>query len=226
MFWLSHKLEDVPEGNDWLSAAEQAVLATKKFPKRINEWRLGRWTAKQAVCRYLGFSPALPSLASIEIRAAADGAPEPFRQDRLLPVSLSISHSAGLSFCVVGPPESALGCDLEEIRPLFVNFVRDYFAAEEAALLENLSSSEREQYALLIWSAKESALKSLREGLRRDTRSVVVSLDRADVATEWNRLTARCTVTSRTFHGWWQIYSGYVKAITSAHSGTAPRELD
>jgi 4'-phosphopantetheinyl transferase len=222
---LSRKIDDVPKRDDWLSAAERVVAAGKGFPKRRDDWMLGRWTAKQAIraCPAIPSDP--PGLSSIEIRAAPDGAPEPYVQDRRLPISLAISHSAGMSFCVVGPPDSAAGCDLELIRPLVSNFVEDYFVAEEAALLQNLAADDREAFTLLIWSAKESALKSLREGLRRDTRSVVVSVDRSQAVSGWDPLLVHCTITSRTFHGWWQIEGGYVKTITSAHPTAKPTEI-
>lgn len=225
LYWLSCKLDDVPKDDDWLSPAERTVAAEKRFAKRRDDWRLGRWTAKQAVCAYLTIPSDLAGLASLAIRAAPDGAPESYLQDQPLPVSLAISHSEGMSFCVVGPPDSAAGCDLELIRPLVINFVEDYFVVEEAALLGNISPSERDAYTLLIWSAKESALKSLREGLRRDTRSVLVSLDRSQPVSGWNPLLVRCTITSRAFHGWWQIAGGYVKTITAAHPASQPREI-
>ena len=225
LYWLSRKLDDVPNGDDWLSSAERAVATGKEFSKRRDDWILGRWTAKQAVCAYLAIPSDLPSLASIEIRAAPDGAPESFLQDQRLPVSLAISHSAGTSFCAVGPPDFAVGCDLEQIRPLVDNFVEDYFVAQEAARLQNLSPEDREAVTLLIWSAKESSLKSLREGLRRDTRSVVVSFDRSQAGTDWNPLLVRCTITARAFHGWWQIAAGYVRTITAAYPTPQPIEI-
>ena len=225
LYWLSRRLEEVPEGDDWLNAAERAIAAGKVFSKRRDDWKLGRWTAKQAVCAYLSIFPDLPSLASVEIRGAPDGAPEPFVRDQRLPVSLSISHSARTSLCALGPPDSGVGCDLELIQPLIDNFVEDYFVAQEAALVEGVSSDERAAFALLIWSAKESALKSLREGLRRDTRTVIVSFDRNRAKAGWNPLLVRCAITSRMFHGWWQITGGFVKTITAAQPIAEPVEI-
>ena len=208
-----------------MSAAERAIAVGKEFSKRRGDWMLGRWTAKQAVCAFLEIPSDLASLASLEIRAAPDGAPEPYLKDQHLPVSLGISHSAEMSFCAVGPTDSAVGCDLELVRPLVNNFVEDYFVEQEAARLESLSHEDREAFTLLIWSAKESALKSLREGLRRDTRSVIVSFERRQAATDWNPLLVRCTITSRAFYGWWQIAAGYVRTITAAHPTPQPIEI-
>ncbi len=49
-------------------------------------------------------------------------------------------------------------------------FVADYFAPEEQTLIAHSSPADRELMLALLWSAKESALKALREGLRLDTR--------------------------------------------------------
>ena len=70
----------------------------------------------------------------------------------------------------------ALGCDLELVEPRSDRFVADYLTAAEQQLVLG-AGPERDLVANLIWSAKESALKVLRVGLRRDTRSVEVTLD-------------------------------------------------
>src|SRR5262249_33728989 len=77
---------EVPQGNDWLSAAELATLAGMRVPARRRDWRLGRWAAKRALVAVLGDSVA------VEVRAAGDGAPEPFVNGLPAPVSISISH--------------------------------------------------------------------------------------------------------------------------------------
>ena len=67
-----------------------------------------------------------------------------------------------------------LGCDLEIVEPRSDAFIADYFTAEEQALIERTSAADRSLLLALLWSAKESALKALRAGLRLDTRSVIV----------------------------------------------------
>ena len=68
-------------------------------------------------------------------------------------------------------------------------FVADYFTPAEQALAHR-APSERDWQRVtnLIWSAKESALKVLRTGLRRDTRSVEVTLGDGD-GDDWVPLT-------------------------------------
>jgi 4'-phosphopantetheinyl transferase len=215
LFYSKQDYSNIPEGNDWLHPAERAVADAFRFPKRRADWRLGRWTAKQAIASFLCVDPDSSRLASFEIRAAADGAPELFVNGSKEPVSISISHSEGTSFCVAGPPDCELGCDLEMIRPVSNSFIEDYFVAQEKEFLRDVPASEHDLFTLLIWSAKESALKSLREGLRRDTRSVVAVIEPG--AATWQPLRVFCRETGRTFPGWWRVENDFVHTITTAN---------
>ena len=76
LYWLIRTLADVPENADWLSGDERATLAGLRFAKRRDDWLLGRWTAKNAICAYQ--TGGNFALSSLEIRAAEDGAPEAF----------------------------------------------------------------------------------------------------------------------------------------------------
>jgi 4'-phosphopantetheinyl transferase len=212
LYWLTQTLADVPEGNDWLSDGERAVLDGLRFPKRRNDWLLGRWTVKRAIREYQPHKD--PALSSLEIRAAADGAPEAFRLGEPAAVSISISHSNNRSMCVVGSPEISVGCDLEQIEQQEIKFFEDYFAPEEIALLQN-ASAERNLVAYLIWSAKETILKILREGLRRDTRSVLIRPDLSGTENSWRTWTGQCLETSRTFSGWWRSCDDYVYSLAA-----------
>jgi 4'-phosphopantetheinyl transferase len=222
LYWLTRQLEDIPESDDWLSSAERDILAGFRFSKRRNDWRLGRWTAKQAICAYQ--SRRNPVLASIEICAAEDGAPEAFQSGEPGGVSISISHSNGHGFCVVGPPGFSVGCDTERIEPREVQFFRDYFTPEEIALLQN-TPAERSLVAYMIWCAKESALKALRQGLRLDTRSVIVRPDFGEQEGSWNTWTGRCLDSPRTFRGWWRSLDGFIYAMTADQITSPPKQL-
>ena len=205
-----------------MSKAEQDVLAGFRFPKRRNDWRLGRWTAKQAICAYQSREQSV--LASLEIRAADDGAPEAFRNGLPGEVSISISHSNGQGFCVVGPPGFSVGCDTEQIEPREVQFFQDYFTPDEIALLQN-APTDRSLVAYLIWCAKESALKVLREGLRLDTRSIVISPDFGQPETLWHTWMGRCQDSPRIFRGWWRLQDGFIYAMTADQVTSSPGQL-
>jgi 4'-phosphopantetheinyl transferase len=222
LYWLSLTLADVPDDDAWLSTAERTQLAGFRFSKRRREWRLGRWTAKQAISLYLGWKFDPLTLSKLEIRPAPDGAPEAFIDGHAAPASLSISHSKGRSFCAVGGRATGVGCDLEWIEPREESLVADYFTAEERARVARTPFSERSLVITLIWCAKESVLKSLRHGLRRDTRSVVVFLPEAENKDAWNSFTVRCLESSGTFHGWWRVSAGFIETVTSIVAAAQP----
>jgi 4'-phosphopantetheinyl transferase len=229
VYWLEQSEGDVPapptgstEAN-WLSASERVRLATLRFPKRRTDWLLGRWTAKRAVAERLKLSRNLQDLADVEIRAAADGAPEVFLAGQSAPVAISLSHREGFAVCAVAPEGTAVGCDLELIEPRDEVFVADYFSAEERDLvdLEKIPPA-RSRLVTLIWSAKESALKALRAGLRLDTRCVVVVP--GDGTGLWHPLQVRHD-NDRVFNGWWQASNDMVRTVLTDPPVLAPIAL-
>lgn len=234
VYWLEQTEADVPPENDWLSASEMARLNGMRVPKRRNDWRLGRWTAKHAVAAFLNL-PAEPcSLMGIELRPAASGAPEVFIANKPSRIAISLSHRAGVAVCAVAPPPGVIGCDLEAIEPHSNAFVLEYFTTEEQELAARMTEEDRPQLLALLWSGKESALKALRAGLRLDTRSLsvlpVLALRRqnedgqwcivdsnlgvpsSDDFSGWRPLHVRCT-TGQVFHGWWQHAGNLVRTI-------------
>ena len=204
-------LSDVPGGDDWLSAGEREILAGLRFSKRRNDWRLGRWTAKQAIMGYFLGTDVVLSL--VEIRAAADGAPEAFIRNMPAGVAISISHSAERSFCAAGTPDAAFGCDIEQLEPRDERFAADYFTSEEIKLTREADPQNKILIANLVWSAKESVLKALREGLRRDTRDICIKPEFIAQEKMWNRWTGRCLQTSREFSGRWRADSRFVYTV-------------
>ena len=82
------------------------------------------------------------------------------------------------------------------------------------------TASDRDLLANLIWCGKESALKVLRTGLRRDTRSVEVEFPEGPSADGWHPL----LVTAREgtpFPGWWCRYGDFLLTV-AASEATAP----
>ena len=222
--WLTQDLPEMPENEDWLSEGERTRLAGMRFPKRRNDWKLGRWTAKRAIraCRFGDVTPD----SILEIRAAADGAPEPYLNDEPARFSISISHSHERSLCAVGPGELRIGCDLEFVEPRENIFLQDYFTQEECAFVERMEPEDRALASTLIWSAKESALKILREGLRRDTRSITIrSASVPPAPSAWSPWTGTCLQPSSTFYGWWRSLDGFIYTIASDHFTTLPNQL-
>ncbi len=182
VFWFEQSLADVRAEDDWFSAWEASHLGSLRFPKRRADWRLGRWTAKRAVADYLKLPHDPETLATIQIRPAASGAPEVFIDDGPGNVSISLSHRGGIGACAVGPAGATLGCDVEVVEPRSEAFVGDYFTPQEQATIRQAPDPVRFALIALIWSAKESALKALRTGLRSDTRCVSVVIEDSSFA--------------------------------------------
>src|SRR5690242_1248919 len=123
--WLEQTQSDVPLHDDWLAASEALRLSGMRFAKRSSDWRLGRWTAKRALSAYLELPADAESLARIEVRSAASGAPEVFYRERPAGVAISLSHRAGTAVCAVAAADSIIGCDLELIEPRSYAFIAD-----------------------------------------------------------------------------------------------------
>lgn len=227
VYWLETTEADLPAHDQWLSAAEMDRLRSLRFPKRRAEWRLGRWAAKRSVCAYLDLAPDADSLATIEVRPEISGAPVMFIANERAPVSISLSHREGTAFCSVVPVDAKVGCDLERVELRSHSFVEDFFTAGEYAAVCAAPAADRSRLVTLIWSAKESALKVLQEGLRLDTRCVqVVSLDTVHPFTvdQWHPLLVE--MESRPmFHGWWQFGGTFVRTVLTCPAPLSPVAL-
>ena len=220
-WWLLGSRQDLPSGLDWLSDEERRHAAGLRFEKRRGDWLLGRWTAKLALCRIPYGVGVGTELADFTVRPASDGAPEAWLRDRHLPLALSISHSRDRGLCVLAPEEVLVGCDLEYVQQGSSAFLADYLTPQECAALERLPSAERDRMATLFWAAKESALKSLRVGLRADTRRIHVAVPREPRRSgSWRGLEVRDSESDRRFGGWFELLGdSVVVVVTSPPTG-------
>jgi len=221
--WLSQGTADVPADDAWLSSREAAWVARMRFPKRRSEFRLGRWTAKRALALYLKRDAASGVLQSIEIDRAPDGAPAPLVDGRPADAYVTMTDRADQAVCLVGPPGTALGCDLELVEPRSDAFVNDFLTPAEQALVA-AAGEERDLVANLVWCGKESALKVLRTGLRRDTRNVEVSLPDGPMVDGWSPMSVRA-VEGTIFPGWWQRFGAFVLTVAATEAFAPPRPL-
>ena len=177
--WLALGEDALPPGQQWLAPGEADVLAGLRYTKRRTEYLLRRLVTKHAVAAVIGHATDPTALAGIEVRNEPSGAPYVCVDDTRLALGVSISDRAGWAVCVTSPIHApAVGCDLELVESRTPGFVADFLTPAEQRLVAAYPvGGERDAAANLIWSAKESALKVLRTGLRRDTRSVEVALD-------------------------------------------------
>jgi 4'-phosphopantetheinyl transferase len=233
IWWLEQCVDEMPPGENWLSPGEKLHLGTMRFHKRRSDWRLGRWTAKRAIADYLEVVGDSEMMARIEIRPAVSGAPEVFLDNHPAQISISISHRGGIGVCTVAPPDMTIGCDLELIEARSQAFLADYFTATEQALVSRAPLLRRVILSNLIWSAKESALKALKVGLRYNPRSVEVCLNEnclttqmdfvrstsymspfgaSEIHTNWLPLSVTCT-NGQCLQGRWLVTDELVRTI-------------
>jgi 4'-phosphopantetheinyl transferase len=212
-------MADVPAGTEWLAAAEANRFAGMGYRKRRTEALLGRWTAKRTIAMTLGLGVDPADLASVVVRNAADGAPEVFVDDSPVDMAIAMTDRADWAVAAVRHGPDRIGCDLEIVEPRSDRFIADYFTPAEQALLD---VGDRDLLANLLWSAKESALKVLRTGLRRDTRSAVVSPTPGN-GDRWTELSVMVDGSSQS--GWWITYGDFVLTVTAAVPIEPPHAL-
>jgi 4'-phosphopantetheinyl transferase len=246
IYWLEQTEGDVPVEEDWLGPSEIYRLRQLRMAKRRTDWRLGRWTAKHAVAVYLHLRKDREILRSIEIRSDSAGAPEAFLRTKPASVSISLTHRAGVAACAVAPSGAGLGCDLEVIEEHGDAFVDDYFTDEEHRMIARAGHVDREKVVTIIWSAKESALKALRCGLKVDTRCLAISLcDGWPISDEgfhgcrppwslseyvpgkWCPLLARYNSdqVDQVLHGWWRCSAKLTRSVMTLRPTEPPTLL-
>ncbi len=217
VYWILRNLRDVPDDDTWLSSQELSVQSQLRFEPRKKDWRLGRWAAKQAISRHL----KIQELSRLSVLAATDGAPEAYLDGRALPWVLSLSHCEGEAIAVLS--ESPVGADIEKMRPRADSFAGDYFTPQECLAVEQ---QERDLGITLCWSAKESALKLRRTGLRRRTQSMQVDLPMLQRSRRWRALKLTDLEDPGPLYGWWRILGPKLLTLVTAEPGLEPVALD
>lgn len=222
--WVMVAAAAVPDSDGWLSRREQRVQSGYELPRRRSDWRLGRWAAKQAILAATELGGGC--LEELEVLAAADGTPEAWFKGSPAGISLSISHRDGLAVALVCRAGTLAGCDLELVEPRPPIFAADWFTPGELALVEASSVESRDRLVTMVWSAKESALKAIRQGLRLDTRDVEVNPSGGNVFGDegWRRFTA--TYAGRSLAGWWRSEGRWVVTSVIDPAGNPPVSVD
>lgn len=228
MQWLARGEPSVPAGDAWLTPVEAGRAASMRFTKRRTEYRLRRYAGKCAVAEVVDLSEQPADLARIGVLNAPTGAPYVQVDGARIPMDVSLTDRAGWAVCLVGADLGAVGVDLEIVEQRSDGFVRDFLTSAEQAVVR--SSPDRDAHdaaANLIWSAKESALKVLRTGLRADTRTVEITLAepsglRAGATDTWHRLTAD-TVLGR-LPGWWRRDGLFLLTVVTGSAASRAAE--
>jgi 4'-phosphopantetheinyl transferase len=223
--WLALGEEALPPEEQWLAPGEAASLAGLRYTKRRTEFLLRRLVTKHAVASVTGRSTDPATLAGLEVRNAPSGAPYVCVDGVPIEVGVSISDRAGWAVCVTSPTgPSAVGCDLELVEPRSPGFVCDFLTTTEQRLVGSCAAGdERDVVINLIWSAKESALKVLGTGLRRDTRTLEVT-PVAPGGDGWGALTVQA-VEGTVLPGWWRREGRFLLTIATPVAVPPPTTL-
>lgn len=220
---------EIPSTKTWLSPDELRRADGLRFSKRRTEFLLRRWVCKQAVVAATGMPSDLRSLARVEVANHPGGAPYVQVDGVPFALDVSLSDRAGWAVCMVSELHGSVGCDVEIVEPRSAGFVADFLTATEQEYVASRPDDDRPAAANLIWSAKESALKVLRTGLRRDTRSVEVSVvasrdDDLGSGEGWARLEIR-TAEGGLIPGWWRRDGVFLVTVASERPLPAPTTM-
>jgi 4'-phosphopantetheinyl transferase len=217
--WMARGEHEIPSAETWLTADEVTRAAGLRFTKRRTEYLLRRWVCKQAVVAATGMPSDLQSLVRVEVANHPGGAPYVQVDGAPLTLDVSLSDRAGWAVCVVAERRGRVGCDVEIVEPRSAGFVADFLTPAEQDYVASRPDDDRHAAANLIWSAKESALKVLQTGLRRDTRSVEVAVapsrgDQGGMTSGWYRLEVR-TAEGGVIPGWWRRDGVFLVTVAS-----------
>jgi len=229
--WWAGSEQGLPAGLDWISTRELARLEGVRFTKRRTEYLLRRWVGKRAVAARLGLPTDDTSLAGIEVLNRMSGAPYVVIEGVEAPCEVSLSDRAGTAVAVVGGTQRALGAlgiDLEIVEPRSAGFVTDFLTPAEQAWVTGPAAEQgalgRDAAANLVWSAKESALKVLRLGLRADTRWVEIAVAEHRRGDGWAPFTATWR-DGRVLPGWWRREGVYLLTVATEQHFDPPEAL-
>lgn len=226
--WTARGERELPLGEQWLTPQEADHAAGLRFAKRRVEFLLRRWVCKRAVASVLELSTEESSLARIEVGHRPSGAPFVTVDGAGPGLDVSLTDRSGWAVCVLSSANGPVGCDLEVVEPRSAGFVADFLTAREQAFVHS-GDLPAHAAANLVWSAKESALKVLETGLRRDTRSVEVVVPPARTATHdlhsrWAPLEVHTAEGDR-LAGWWRRDGVFLVTVAARGSLDPPRGL-
>lgn len=94
------------------------------------------------------------------------------------PFNFSSTHSGPLVLCAI-QPDGLVGIDAEQIRPVPVDDLTDYFTVDEQAKISG--SADPNQELLKLWSRKEAILKAAGQGVFQPMDEVEVTGNRVSL---------------------------------------------
>ena len=145
------------------SSEMEHYLHLIKYPKRAQQWLMGRLVAKEAVRDWLvqnNMPPQHP--ASIIIDSEKQGRPILRPTSDYVTPHISLSHTD--KYIVAIAADTEVGIDIEAIQEHDDLFIKQFASTKEIYLLQKLICDPAESI-IRLWSAKESFAKALGTGL-------------------------------------------------------------
>jgi phosphopantetheine--protein transferase-like protein len=148
--------------------------------RRRRQWLQGRIAAKDAVRLLLKHRYQVETCyADIEISSNEYG--QPLGSGELLAklgcrFRLSISHSGKVAVALAGecPDYDGVGIDVERVNESHEGLEEGGFGSGERSLLETFGASERKEWFLRLWCAKEAVAKALGRGIMGNPHNLVI----------------------------------------------------
>ena len=179
----------------WLTEGEQATLAAWPSETRRREWLAGRLAAKRLLREEFGLDPLACEIERKGVAPCVTGPNCP-------PIVLSLSHSDGLGAASwsEAQTEGSVGIDAQRIRLVHSGLCRRVFTdSEQAQIAARFGSAGDAAGMLLLWAAKEAAIKARRAPWSRALREIIVTLTsdktaaieiagESGMTAEWTRL--------------------------------------
>jgi phosphopantetheinyl transferase len=224
--WLIQTIDDVRLDDTWLAPSEREKLASLASHKRRRDWRLGRWTTKQAVARLAAGTPcAVADPADLVVGSLTSGAACCSMAGHSLPWTISISHSHDRGLCAIAPGGTLVGCDLERVEQRVDEFPAEWFTYSEQDAIASARPTDRNLLVTLVWSAKESALKALGLGLTITTQALTVKMVETQPSGEWRPLHVHLVDTPEPLFGWWKTDGEDLLTVVTASALPPPVSL-
>ena len=155
-------------GRDFLQDDEWNRAQRLMFPRRRQQFVLGRIWLRRTLSRYLGIAPSL-----VEFGYGEHGKPRLQSHE----LAFNLSHTEDWLLLAVSRSKIELGVDVEAARSgrEFESIARRFFATPEACAWERHPPERRAEMFYRRWAQKEAYLKAVGTGLSFASNRFVVS---------------------------------------------------
>ena len=224
-YWLSVLADQLPSDDTWLSEWERTRLNGFRSVDRQRDFRLGRWTAKQALKRWRSASQERVPWGAFEMHSDERGRPIAVADGRLLDLPISISHRKRRALCVLAPGVKLVGCDIEIVEGRSSSFINDHLTAPEKDTVKG-SSLAPDQSITVLWSAKEAVYKALDQVVPIVASDIEVEFGPEGPIDSWRTFRARIgSLGGRQHQGWWRLIGTWVLTVVADSPTAAPVDL-